>query len=173
MAELGKLWAGRVYGTNTGNLFIEFERVEAPHVSGTLRFMDTVFGLAVYSIEGTFDEALKITGKPTQGGQGIQLGELTAEARLTSHGNLRGTWTSSLGTGGTFEAFPHDAAPSRVQSRDAPTIPEQLYTKNVALGSIRLFAEDVRQLLTYIRQDFLTGRPIVTFNARGGEVTRY
>lgn len=173
MAELGKLWAGRVYGTNTGNLFIEFQRIEAPHVSGTLRFMDAVFGLVVYSIEGTFDEALKVTGKPTQGGQGIQLGELTAEARLTSEGNLRGTWTSSLGTGGTFEAFPHDAAPSRVQSRDAPTIPEQLYTKNVALGSIRLFAEDVRQLLTYIRQDFLTGRPIVTFNARGGEVTRY
>lgn len=173
MAELGKLWAGRVYGTNTGNLFIEFQRVEAPHVSGTLRFMDTAFGLAVYSFEGTFDEALKITAKPTQGGQGIQLGEITAEARLTPEGNLRGTWTSSLGAGGTFEAFPHDATPSRMQSRDAPTIPEQLYTKNVALGSIRLFAEDVRQLLTYIRQDFLTGRPIVTFNARGGEVTRY
>jgi hypothetical protein len=51
--------------------------------------------------------------------------------------------------------------------------PEQLYTKNIALGSIRLFAEDVKQLLTYIRQDFLTGRPVVTFNARGGEVTRY
>jgi hypothetical protein len=173
VAELGKLWAGRVFGTNTGNLFIEFQRIEPPHVSGALRFMDTVFGLAVYSIEGTFDEALRITGKPTQGARGIELGELTAEATLTPEGNLRGTWTSSLGTGGTFEAFPHDPVPSRAQSRAAPMAPEQLYTKNIALGSIRLFAEDVKQLLTYIRQDFLTGRPVVTFNARGGEVTRY
>ena len=165
MAALGKLWAGKVYGTNTGNLFIEFKRVEPPHVSGTLRFMDTAFGLAVYSIEGTLDDALKITGKPTQGAQGTQLGDLTVEAKLTPEGNLRGTWTSSLGTGGTFEAFPH--------SHEAPVVPEQLYTKNIALGSIRLFAEDVKQLLTDIRQDFLTGRPVVTFNARGGEVTRY
>lgn len=166
MATLGKLWAGRVYGTNTGNLFIQFDKA-GPEISGILRFMDSVLGPAVYSITGTFDESLKIVGKPAQ--EGTSLGDLTAEARLTPEGNLRGTWFTSLGTGGTFEAFPHDVpAP-----RSAPPGPEQLYTKNIALGSIRLFAQDIRQLLDYIRQDFNIGRPVVTYNLRGGQVSRY
>lgn len=32
MTELRKLWAGRVYGTNTGNIFVEFDEVE-PNVA--------------------------------------------------------------------------------------------------------------------------------------------
>jgi len=172
VADIGKLWAGRVFGTNTGNLFIEFQ--ETGHkVSGTLRFLDRLFGLAVYSIEGTFDEVLKISGKPAQSGEGITLGELTAEARLTPEGNLQGTWASSLGTGGTFEAFPHDVSQPRTQSLGTSNIPEQLYTKNITLGSVRLFEEDVKRLLTHIRQDFITGRPVITYNDRGGQATRY
>jgi hypothetical protein len=172
MPALGKLWAGRVYGTNTGNLFIEFEKVGS-EVAGTLRFMDSAFGLTVYQITGTFDETLKIMGKPVQAPEGVELGDVMAEARLTPEGHLRGTWSSSLGTGGTFDAFPHDLPPPGVPARGLPTVPEQLYTKNITLGSVRLFADDVKQLLTYIRQDFVTGRPVITFNIRGGQVIKY
>ena len=91
MSDIGKLWAGRVYGTNTGNLFIEFQKVNS-EVTGTFRFMDSVFGLCVYSIQGTFDDTLKLTGNSTQGVEGgVEKGELTAEAKLTPEGNLRGT----------------------------------------------------------------------------------
>jgi len=173
VANIGKLWAGRVYGTNTGNLFIEFDK-SGPDVAGTLRFMDCAFGLAIYSIQGTFDEeTLLITGKPTKGAEGVELGDLKAEAKLTPEGNLRGTWTTTLGTGGTLDAFSHDLAARAPQARAGAAVPEQLYTRNISLGAVRLFSEDVTQLLQHIQQDFVSGRLIVTFNARGSEVTKY
>ena len=173
MSNIGKLWAGRVYGTNAGNLFIEFSKSE-PDIAGILRFMDSAFGLAVYAIQGTFDkETLRITGTPEKGTEGVELGDLTVEAKLTPEGNLRGTWTTTLGTGGTFEAFPHDITAKAPQSRMGAVVPEQLYTRNIPLGAVRLFSEDVTQLLQHIQQDFVSGRLVVTFNARGSEVTKY
>lgn len=172
MATIGKLWAGRVYGTNTGNLFIEFQEY-GPEVAGTLRFLDSAFGLAVYSIQGSFEDTLRFTGKPVQQPAGVALSDLTAEAKLTPEGNLRGTWTTSAGTGGTFDAYPHDDAVLGAQTRGTTAVPEQLYTKNVPLGSVRLFAEDVTQLLDYVAQDFSSGRLVVTFNVRGSQVTKY
>lgn len=173
MANIGKLWAGRVYGTNTGNLFIEFEK-SGPDVGGKLRFMDNAFGLAIYEIQGTFDEeTLRVTGKPAKGAVGVELGDLAVEAKLTPEGNLRGTWTTTLGTRGTFDAFPHDIAAKASQARTGAAVPEQLYTRNISLGAVRLFSEDVTQLLQHIQQDFVSGRLVVTFNARGSEVTKY
>jgi hypothetical protein len=171
VAKIGKLWAGRVFGTNTGNLYIEFKKT-GPSVSGTLRFMDNAFGLVVYEIEGAFDEeALRCTGKPIDKPEGVELGELSFEARLTPEGNLRGTWSTTLGTGGAFEAFPHDVAARA--SRAGSVLPEQLYTRNISLGAVRLFSEDVMQLLQHMGQDFSSGRLTVTFNSRGSEVTKY
>ena len=107
MTQLGKLWAGRVYGTNTGNLFVEFDEVEA-QVVGRLRFLDALAGIAVYSVKGTFADRLVLTGELVQGGEPENHGTLTIDARLTSDGHLRGTWNSTIGTGGTFELLPHD-----------------------------------------------------------------
>ena len=96
MTGLDKIWAGRIYGTNTGNLFIEFDRT-GPDVSGTLRLNDPIYGVAVYAIQGTFDESLLVTGKPLSAKEGVELGEISVEARLTSEGHLRGRWESTLG----------------------------------------------------------------------------
>ena len=170
--NIGKLWAGRMYGTNTGNLFLELENT-GPNVSGTLRIMDAEHGVAVYSVEGTFDEKLKLTGEPVKGPAGLELGTLTAEAILTPEGNLRGTWVTSLGTAGPFEVFPHDGTHQQNVAQKGPSIAEQLYTKNISLGSVRLFSNDVKHLLAYIRQDFVSGQPVVTFNIRGSQVTKF
>ena len=51
MAIMGRLWAGRVYGTNTGNLFVDLETTD-DELRGTLRFMDSAFGLVIYEIKG-------------------------------------------------------------------------------------------------------------------------
>jgi hypothetical protein len=173
VSNIGKLWAGGAYGTNTGNLYIELVKT-GPDVTGTLRFMDNAFGLAIYRIEGTFDqETLRIAGKPEKSAEGVELGDLEIESKLTPEGNLRGTWTTTLGNGGTFVAFPHDTAVSSQHwSRGAP-VPEQIYTRNLSLGAVRLFAEDVTQLFQHIQQDFVSGRLVVTFNVRGSEVTKY
>lgn len=109
MANIGKLWAGAVYGTNTGNLFIEFDE-SGSNIVGILRFMDTLYGLSIFSIQGTFDEeTLRIIGNPTKGAEDVT--SLTVEAKLTPEGHLRGTWKTVLGTGGTSVAYPHDIPP--------------------------------------------------------------
>jgi len=171
MPGLADKWAGRIYGTNTGNLFIEIAQ-EGVDVSGIIRLMDNAYGLAIYKLVGTFDEKLKLDCKPHQAPQGIELGEVTVEAVLTPEGNLRGTWQSTLGTAGTFDAFPHNTHAPQTSS-EAEKIPEQLYNKNIPIGSIRLFSEDIRRLITFVGQDFKQATPIITYNLRGSQVTKY
>lgn len=172
MKGLGKLWAGRVYGTNTGNLFIEFDQTE-PRLSGTLRFLDTLAGIAVYEIDGTFDDRLMLTGRWKQGGDPQAHGELSIEGVLTSDGLLRGTWNSTIGTGGTFELYPHDLARAPAPAVSAGSPPEQLYTRSASLGAVRLYAQDVLELLRIVQDDFSAPQPVVTYHVRGSEVTKY
>lgn len=170
MSYLGKLWAGRVYGTNTGNIFVKFDQVE-PDITGSLRFLDSLAGIAVYSVSGTFDDRLRLTAEWEQGGAPEDHGTLTIEAVLTSEGNLRGTWTSTIGTGGAFELFPHDSG--ALEEQGGIEGPEQLYTRRIALGAIRLYASDVEALLRYVKEEFAAPRPIVAYKVRGNEVAKY
>lgn len=172
MSEIGQFWAGRVYGTNTGNVFLEFKEIE-PKIIGTLRFLDSAAGIAVYAVEGTFDDKLRLVGQWKQGGQPEDHGKLEIVAQLTAEGYLRGKWSSTVGTGGTFELFPHDIAAPTPPRAGASSIPEQIYTRNVSLGALRLYAEDVVNLLQYVQEEFNTPRPIVTYHVRGSEVTKY
>ncbi|PTR10190.1 hypothetical protein C8R32_102280 [Nitrosospira sp. Nsp5] len=161
-----------MYGTNTGNLFLELENT-GPDISGTLRIMDAEHGVAEYSIKGTFDEKLKLSGDPVKGPPDIELGTLTAEAILTPEGNIRGTWVTSIGTGGAFTAYPHHGAYPENVGQAHPPIARQLYTKNIFLGSVRLFFSDVKQLISYIQEDFNSSQPVVTYNVRGSQVTKF
>lgn len=172
MATLGKLWAGHVYGTNTGNFFLELDAVE-PTVTGTLRFMDSMFGIAVYRVAGKFDNRLTLAGTPEQVKPGVEAGDLAIEAELTSEGHLRGTWRSSLGTGGTFQAYPHDASKFNQGGGQSAVVPEQLYTSSITLGAIRLTAAAVDELVEFVRREFVVGRPVLTYAVRGNEVTKY
>ncbi len=172
MATLGRLWAGQVYGTNTGNLFLEFDTVE-PVVAGTLRFLDNKFGPVLYQIEGKFDDRLAASGTPLQTKPEVQVGDIVIEADLTSEGQLRGTWKSSIGTGGTFIAYPHDTSRSNHGPGQASAIPEQLYTANITLGAIRLRTEAIGEMVDFVKREFVFGRPILTYVVRGNEVTKY
>ncbi|TLY28795.1 MAG: hypothetical protein E6K63_07045 [Nitrospirae bacterium] len=173
MPTLGKLWAGRVYGTNTGNVFVELDS-SGERVTGTVRLMDTQLGLTVYKVTGSFDGMLRLKGEPTQVRSGITAGILEITATLTPEGSLRGQWNSSIGTGGTFELYPHDVPPPPDQrAASAGAIPEQIFTSNVSLGSVRLYAKELWELVNFIRKDFIVGRPVVTYTLRGNEATKY
>jgi len=82
MPTLGRLWAGRIFGTNTGNLFLELDST-GNEIAGTARLMDTVFGLTVYRVAGSFDGTLRIRGEPTQAPPGVNTGPIEATAVLT------------------------------------------------------------------------------------------
>jgi len=173
MATLGRLWAGRIYGTNTGNIFVDFD-TSGVEVSGTLRLMDSLFGLSVYHLAGTFDGTLRLHGEPTQSEPGVNAGSIEVTAVLTPEGQLRGEWRSSIGTAGTFEAYPHDLPPPDQKAVPGATqVPEQIYTSTLTLGALRLYAKDVWELAQFIMRDFVVGRMVVTYAVRGNEVTKY
>jgi len=48
-----------------------------------------------------------------------------------------------------------------------------MFSRNTPIGALRLFAEDVRQLIGHIKEDFISGRTVVTYNLRGNQVTRF
>ena len=136
--------------------------------------MDTVFGLVIYEIKASFDGGtLVLEGDPKQAPNGIETGRITAKATLTPQGNLHGQWHSPLGTAGTFELYPHDAAPIDHGNQAGLPIPEQVHTSRQSVGAVRLYTEDVHELVQVVQKDFVVGRLIVTYKSQGIENTRY
>jgi hypothetical protein len=91
---LGHVWAGNVFGTNTGNVFLKLSGPDTG-LTGTLRHHDhDQKVIIVYSVTGSFDGSrLQLNGR-AQGEtpQNLQIGDLTATATLQPNGHLRGEW---------------------------------------------------------------------------------
>lgn len=172
MPSLSNKWAGQLYGTNTGNLFLELTQ-DGKSVQGVVRFLDNLYGLALYEFTGTFDGTLKLDCKPLESSTAEGLGSVTVEAVLTSEGNLRGEWHSTVGAAGTFIAYPHGTSSTSQDSTKSENIPEQIYNKNIQIGSVRLFSDDVKRIITFVEQDYSASRAIVTYNVRGSQATKY
>jgi hypothetical protein len=136
---IGRLWAGKVFGTNTGNIFVELSG-DDEDLKGTLRFRDDQSGVIVYGIEGKFENgSLKLRGTPTQVGEGVVAGPIEAQCTLTPEGQLRGTWSSDIGTGGTLLLFPHQTS-GKERDPARALLPEQIHTATRTLGALRLMA---------------------------------
>jgi len=172
MTSLAPYWAGYLYGTNTGNLFVEFSEADG-QISGKLRVNDTTLGVTVYEVSGTFEGGkLSLSGEPIQTEEGVQSGKITAEATLLSNGSLSGKWESKLGTGGIFQLFPHRGPVESLSVGEAVT-PEQLHTRTLTLGSIRLFPGDLRSIVDLMSRDFIVGRLVITYEDHGTHVAQY
>jgi hypothetical protein len=173
MANLSRHWNGYIYGTNTGNVHVEL-RVEGENVSGVWHIYDREFGPSVYDVTGTFQNGhLATTGTPRTPPPGVQLGVVTSVADLSADGSLQGTWTSSLGTAGTFRLFPHDVSPTGTPITSARNVAEQMHSKSERLGTLRLYRRDLDELIAFVRRDFTGGRVIVTYKLHGNDVTVY
>lgn len=168
MANLANRWAGRLYGTNTGNIFLDLAQ-DGQKVFGHLRIMDSIFGVSIYEYTGTLEEELILNCVPAQTVEGVELGDVSVKGHLTPEGSIRGEWESTIGTAGTFEIHPHDIN----ASAPGDSNPEQIHNKTIQLGSVRLFKDDVIQLVNSIKKDFTSGRVIVTYNQHGCELTKY
>jgi len=168
--QLGELWAGSIYGTNTGKVFLELSGPN-DNLTGTLRLADDQFGLAVLEISGSFsDGILKLGGHVTEAPEGVTFGEVEATAKLQQNGTLSGEWKSTLGTGGAFQLFPH------VGSRDSAlqlTGPEQVYTTARDLGVLRLYKNDILGLIASLKSKFPTSKVVVSHTQRGADLAQY
>jgi hypothetical protein len=158
---LSRLWAGKAFGTNTGNLFVKLQG-EDKALTGTLRFNDDANGMLVYGISGTFDgSALKFTGTVQLQQPGHVAGQLVALALLRPTGNLGGEWETTAGTGGTFVLFPHD----NPEIANAAITPDQYHTARYIFKPIEITREQIVALADDIQKDFPKARLVVTIVA--------
>jgi len=171
MSGLSRLWAGNIYGTNTGNVFVELESGEQDNLKGLIRIQDHLFGLALYDVSGKFDgKELTLRGQAKQGPDGVELGEVEIVGTLTENGQIRGRWSSTLGTGGTFILHPHDQ--DQATFKEGPS-PERLHTAVRQIGAVRLYADDVKHLIQFIATDFSHRTVTVSFRERRTETNMY
>ncbi|AUW58654.1 hypothetical protein C1T17_11635 [Sphingobium sp. SCG-1] len=171
MANVGKNWNGHVYGTNIGNVSVSLNG-EDNALTGLIRLSDNQHGVIVYDVTGSFEAGtLTLDGKP-QGEipEGTVVGELTVVGALTPEGRIDGEWSTTIGTGGTYQLWPHAY---QVRSTNPGAIPEQMNTSSRSMGAIRLYADDVRSLIAQLVKDFSQKRAVVTFNDKGNEKNIY
>jgi len=134
MSNLQGAWAGRIYGTNTGNVFLEFTQT-GNDFNGVARLHDDKYGIAVYNISGSIlDGTIKINGSPQQAAEGVVLGEATIIGELKQDGSIAGRWETTIGSAGTIRLYPHNYEEKMTKS----TEPEQVYNKIIPIGSVRL-----------------------------------
>lgn len=167
--RLNELWAGRIFGTNTGKVFLKVGG-EPQALSGTLLLADDDHGSARLNVTGSFqDGILRLHGVPAGAEEGVQLGNVEAVARLQANGQMLGQWESDINTGGTFQLFPHTNSIEEAP----PAGPEQLYTVSRDLGALQLYRDDVVELIRLLERDLRPSRVIVTHLDRGAEISRY
>jgi len=166
---IGHLWAGRAFGTNTGNLFVRLTGEDSA-LSGTLHLNDPTFGLTVYHVKGEFNgETLSLSGNPENEDEDIEFGTLSAQAKLSEKGEFKGEWATDTGSRGTFVLFPHDQKEFDVSSSSKS--PEQLHTARHNFGAIALDKEQIISLATVMQAEFPNSQVVVTL-AAGTEQTR-
>lgn len=166
---LSRLWAGRAFGTSTGNLFVKLEGEDTALV-GTLRLNEPGVGLILFKITGSFDGArLNFTGESQSQIPGVSFGQLRANAILDQKGNLSGEWETDIGGAGTFFLFPHDQ--SSAPSVEAQT-PDQLYTARYSFGAIQIDRVQIVSLAENLQHEFRNGRVVVTVMT-GTEQSRF
>lgn len=164
-------WAGRIYGTNTGNLFCQ-TKTEGDGLVAIIRFMDDVYGLAIYEATGTFDDSkLELRGVPKHGPENIELGPIVIIGKLEPNGQIRGNWESEIGTAGTFLLHPHNTAKEPIS--ETVDLSEQLHTARTEIGALRIYGPDLRELITAVQKDFGHERTIVTYQDDGTEKAVY
>ena len=153
-------WAGRIYGTNTGNASLQVKKSNGNFV-GSLRFLDSAYGLAIYDVTlSLVGEDIEITGLPTDQSTAEVLSKLNATGRLNSHGEIEGQWETELGTGGMFRFFPHNTPEKELGSEISET--EQLFTKRIPLSPIQISKQNLVDLGRSMEKDFLGSKVIVT-----------
>lgn len=175
MSNLDRQWAGQISGTNTGNIFLLLDSTTNP-ITGTFRFLDDKYGIAVYAVTGEFNKfnkRLKLKGIPSSVSSESKLGELDIEGVLNARSEFQGRWESTVGTGGTFYLFPHPEGKNIIDLNTGAQTLAQFYTHTINLGALSLYENDVRRLIDVAMVDFEIGRAVVTYSGNGPEVTKY
>lgn len=163
---LAKRWAGKVWGTNVGNVFVTLDG-EDHALTGTLRMNEQGIGIAIYSITGSFiNTEFKMKGLPQAEIEGIVFGELTVLGKMNSKGEIHGDWSAVIGSAGTFVLFPHMGGE---QTENIQQV-EQFHTARHNFGAIEIDREQITNIAESINSNFPS---VVITVVAGTEQSRY
>lgn len=164
-----KTWAGRLFGTHTGNLSAKLYGDDAA-ISGVLRHNDPQYGVTVYKIAGSFDGSkLNFKGSTDRQLDDVHFPPIIATATLQPDGSLQGDWEGEKGAGGNFHLLPHEG------SRGVPAdvaIPDQLHTARHQFGPIAIELRSIIAIADDMQKELPRARVVVTFDT-GTEQSRY
>ena len=171
--QLSSRWAGRVFGTSTGNLFVQLQQADTT-VTGSVRVNDDRGALIIYAAQGTVgDTELQLTLTPQTVPTGVPVAQTTITARLQANGSLFADWHSQTGEGGTAILHAADPMPAPAAPPPGQIEVEQIFYKDAPIGAVRLFEGDLKRLMELAGRDFQPGRLVITYAQRGGTVTKY
>lgn len=158
-------WAGRVWGTNVGNVYLTLEGSDEALV-GTLRLNEPEIGVAVYAVQGSFvAPTLTLIGTPAAISESAEFGDLTATGNMNAKGEFYGDWQSNVGTAGTFVLYPHAG-----QEHTANIQAEQLHTARHQFGAVEIDRDQIIEVAEDLRKEFPS--VVVTVEV-GTEQARY
>ncbi|MFS8183650.1 hypothetical protein ACMG4P_19145 [Pseudovibrio denitrificans] len=161
---IAKRWAGFAYGTNTGKLFLKLDG-DDDQLTGTLHHNEPGVGVIVYDIKGKFEgSSLSFSGSPQANLALVNLGDLSAHGSLNANGNVRGDWSTTVGTAGTFELYPH-AHSENHQSEPQPS-GEKLHTARHQFGAISIDRAEIIEIADTIQKEFKNSNLVITISGQ-------
>lgn len=157
--KLAKLWAGRVSGTNVGNVFLEIGG-QPDKLSGTISLNEPNVGIAKYDIDGSLvDNCLTLSGQPSNKIEGFELGELSAEVKFNNQGELVGVWSTSVGSAGAVTLWPQNQT---IQKKSEDALIPEFHSASYNFKPIVIDKTAIRNLGNSLKIDFPRSVVIVT-----------
>lgn len=173
--EISRLWAGHLFGTNTGRLFLSLgpaSDANSPR-KGVLRVSDDNFGVSIFDIELDFEgDTLRLRGSPVPTGhepEQLQIGVFGGVAKFSDSGSLIGEWETSIGTAGTFTLFPQTGFDQESEEGG----PSQVYVSTKEVGALRLYQPDIKHILETLERKFPRSKAVISYMDRGAERSIY
>jgi hypothetical protein len=161
---IAKRWAGFAYGTNTGKLFLKLDGNDE-NLIGTLHHNEHGVGVIVYDIEGKFEgSSLSFSGRPQGNLALVNLGDLSAHGSLNANGNIGGDWSTTIGTAGTFELYPH--AHSENHQLEPQPSGEKLHTARHQFGAISIDRAEIIEIADTIQKEFKNSNLVITISGQ-------
>ena len=163
MSALPPNWTGRIYGTNTGNFFMELTESEEKIIS-KLSINDDRYGLFIYDLTGNYkNSTLKLTGQLSKNKEQSDSITIEIEGNIDTE-HLQGKWALSNGLTGLLQASPGKNLSKN--SNFEKTTPLQLHSKNIPVGAIRLDEKDLEKLISEVKKDFTNGKVTIAYHTR-------
>lgn len=143
-------WAGNIWGTNVGNLFLKIEGDEAAF-RGVLHINEQAVGVTIYNVEGALvGKALTLKGVPVAEVEGAELGQFVAQGAVNANGEIHGDWQTTIGTAGPFILHPHPGAEQTDEIQPA----QRSHTAKHEFGAIEINREQIIEIAQNIQRDF-------------------